>query len=82
MKTKEALIADAHFEKSSASISPRSTKKSKSQKPYTLFFAGFQMSLCVHLNRCGSLSRQTESSTNWPGLHMAIFWGMDKVVLH
>ena len=57
VKKWDVLNADAHFEISSASISARSTKKSKGQKPYTLFFAGFQMSLCVHLNRCESLLR-------------------------
>ena len=57
VKKKDVLSADAHFEKSSASISARSTEKTKGQKPYTLFFAGFQMSLCVHLNRCEGLLR-------------------------
>ena len=57
VKKKDVLSADAHFEKSSASISARSTEKTKGQKPYTLFFAGFQMSLCVDLNRCDNLLR-------------------------
>ena len=73
VKKQDVLNADAHCEKSSAFISATSTKKSKGQKPYTLFFADFRMSLCVHLNQCEGRSRETQSSSSLPELYMAFF---------
>ena len=78
MNKYDFLFAKLKFGNRSAGTSRKCTKKSNMPIPNTLFFADFQMVLCVHLESCEGFSQQIQSSSRFPELSMA-FFGMDNL---